>query len=119
MSHLTGPAHAGVFGSHYDEGRITRILDPDRIWALCPALAGALSRHRKASGIAYYHEVGHLAVGPRPEGAEDYVARLHTVAQELGVVYETYEAAALRERFPALAFEAGASACISRTPLAM
>jgi glycine/D-amino acid oxidase-like deaminating enzyme len=28
------PAHVGVFGSHYDEGGITRILDPDRIWAL-------------------------------------------------------------------------------------
>ena len=26
--------HQGVFGSHYDEGRITRILDPNRIWAL-------------------------------------------------------------------------------------
>jgi sarcosine oxidase len=101
-------AHAGVFGSHYDEGRITRILDPDRIWALFAQRSIAryrdLERH---SGIAYYHEVGHLAVGPRPDGAEDYVARLHAVAQELGVVYETYEAAALRERFPALAFEAG------------
>jgi sarcosine oxidase len=51
--------------------------------------------------------VGHLAVGPRPEGSEDYVARLHAVAKELGVVYETYEKAAWRERFPYLAFEAG------------
>jgi glycine/D-amino acid oxidase-like deaminating enzyme len=101
-------AHAGVFGSHYDEGRITRILDPDRIWALLAQRS--IARYRdieRQSGIAYYHEVGHLAVGPRPDGAEDYVARLHTVAQELGVVYETYEPAALRERFPALAFAAG------------
>jgi glycine/D-amino acid oxidase-like deaminating enzyme len=101
-------AHAGVFGSHYDEGRITRILDPDRIWALLAQRS--IARYRdieRQSGIAYYHEVGHLAVGPRPDGAEDYVARLHTVAQELGVVYETYEPAALRERFPELAFAAG------------
>jgi sarcosine oxidase len=28
------PSHTGVFGSHCDEGRITRILDPDRIWAI-------------------------------------------------------------------------------------
>jgi sarcosine oxidase len=101
-------AHAGVFGSHYDEGRITRILDPDRIWALLAQRS--IARYRdieRQSGIAYYHEVGHLAVGPRPEGAEDYVARLHTVARELGVGYETYEAAALRERFPRLAFAAG------------
>jgi sarcosine oxidase len=100
--------HTGVFGSHYDEGRITRILDPDRIWAMFAQRS--IGRYRdieRQSGIAYYHDVGHLAVGPQPEGAEDYVARLHTVAQELGVVYETYEAAALRERFPALAFAAG------------
>jgi sarcosine oxidase len=101
-------AHTGVFGSHYDEGRITRILDPDRIWALLAQRS--IARYRdveKHSGIPYYHEVGHLAVGPRPAGAEDYVARLHAVAQELGVVYETYEPAALRERFPALAFAGG------------
>jgi sarcosine oxidase len=101
-------AHAGVFGSHYDEGRITRILDPDRIWALLAQRSMARYRDtEKQSGIAYYHEIGHLAVGPRPDGAEDYVARLHAVAQELGVVYETYGPAALRERFPALAFATG------------
>jgi sarcosine oxidase len=101
-------AHTGVFGSHYDEGRITRILDPDRSWALLAQRS--IARYRdveRHSGIPYYYEVGHLAVGPRPAGAEDYVARLHAVAQELGVVYETYEPAALRERFPALAFAAG------------
>jgi sarcosine oxidase len=97
-----------VFGSHYDEGRITRILDADRIWALFAQRS--IARYRdleRQSGIAYYHEVGHLAVGPRPDGAGDYLARLHAVAQELGVEYETYEAAVLPERFPALAFEAG------------
>jgi sarcosine oxidase len=98
----------GVFGSHYDEGRITRILDPDRIWALLAQRSIAryrdLERH---SGLSYYDEVGHLAVGPRPEGSEDYVARLQAVAKDLGVVYETYDEAAWRERFPYLAFEAG------------
>jgi glycine/D-amino acid oxidase-like deaminating enzyme len=101
-------AHTGVFGSHYDEGRITRILDPDRIWALLAQRS--IARYRdleQHSGIAYYHEVGHLAVGPRPASAADYVARLHAVARALGVVYETYEPAALRARFPALAFAAG------------
>ena len=101
-------SHQGVFGSHYDEGRITRILDPDRIWALLAQRS--LARYRaieQQSGTAFYHEVGHLAVGPAPQGAEDYVARLQAVGQELGVVYETYGAAALAERFPFLAFPAG------------
>jgi sarcosine oxidase len=103
------PSHGGVFGSHYDEGRITRILDPDRIWALLAQRS--IARYRdieRRSGIPYYDEVGHFAVGPRPEGSEDYIARLHAVAKDLGVVYETYEEAALRARFPYLAFEAGA-----------
>jgi sarcosine oxidase len=102
------PSHGGVFGSHYDEGRITRILDRDRIWALLAQRS--IARYRdleRRSGISYYHEVGHLAVGPRPDVAEDYVARLHAVAKELGVAYEMSEGAALRERFPYLAFEAG------------
>jgi sarcosine oxidase len=103
------PSHEGVFGSHYDEGRITRILDPDRIWALLAQRSMARYRDtERRSGIPYYDEVGHLAVGPRPDGPEDYVARLHAVAKDLGVVYETYEEAAWREWFPYLAFEAGA-----------
>jgi glycine/D-amino acid oxidase-like deaminating enzyme len=102
------PSHGGVFGSHYDEGRITRILDRDRIWALLAQRS--IARYRdleRRSGISYYDEVGHLAVGPRPASSEDYIARLHAVARDLGVVYETYEEAAWRERFPYLAFEAG------------
>ena len=27
-------AHEGVFGSHYDEGRMTRIVDPSIEWAV-------------------------------------------------------------------------------------
>ncbi|HEY9569155.1 MAG TPA: hypothetical protein VIR38_13770, partial [Thalassobaculum sp.] len=27
-------AHAGVFASHYDEGRMTRVVDPDPAWAV-------------------------------------------------------------------------------------
>lgn len=45
------PSHGGVFGSHYDEGRITRILDPDRIWALLAQLlpSGGLSTSKSRS----------------------------------------------------------------------
>jgi len=39
--------HEGVFASHYDEGRITRTIDPDRNWAL---LANrAIGRYREIS----------------------------------------------------------------------
>jgi sarcosine oxidase len=101
-------SHQGIFGSHYDEGRITRILDPHRIWALLAQRSIARYREIEAcSGVPFYHEVGHLAVGPEPAGPDDYVARVQEVGTALGVEYETYTDAALAERFPYLAFEPG------------
>lgn len=100
--------HQGVFGSHYDEGRITRILDPDHTWALLAQRSLARYRSVEAqSGIPFYHEVGHLMVGPEPQRPDDFVARVQGVARELGVDYHTYTDTALAERFPYLAFEPG------------
>ena len=46
-------SHQGIFGSHYDEGRITRILDPHRIWALLAQRSIARYREIEArSGAA-------------------------------------------------------------------
>jgi sarcosine oxidase len=100
--------HQGVFASHYDEGRITRILDSDRIWALLAQRS--IDRYREIevrSGIAFYDEVGHLAVGPESQTADDYSARVQAVGTQLGVTYETYAHAALQGQFPYLAFEPG------------
>lgn len=100
--------HQGVFASHYDEGRITRILDADRIWALLAQRSIARYREIEArSGVAFYHEVGHLTVGPEPQTADDYTARVQAVGTQLGVTYETYADDALREQFPYLAFAPG------------
>jgi sarcosine oxidase len=100
--------HQGIFGSHYDEGRITRILDPDRTWALLAQRSIARYRDIESrSGIPFYHEVGHLMVGPAPQTADDLVTRVHHVADALHVTYETYADGALAERFPYLAFAPG------------
>jgi sarcosine oxidase len=100
--------HQGVFGSHYDEGRITRILDPDRIWAQLAQRSIARYREIEArSGIPFYHEVGHLTVGPIAQGSDDYTARVRAVGDGLGVAYEVYADAALKEQFPYLAFASG------------
>ena len=100
--------HQGVFGSHYDEGRITRILDPDHTWALLAQRSIARYRDLEArSGVPFYYEVGHLAVGPEPQGPDDYVARVQTVGKALGVAYDTYSQTALAEQFPYLVFAPG------------
>lgn len=100
--------HDGVFASHYDEGRITRVLDPDPIWGLLAQRS--LSRYREieaASGVGFYHEVGHLMVAARPRAPDDYGARVQRVAHELDVVCDTLTDAELAERFGYLAFEPG------------
>jgi len=103
--------HEGLFGSHYDEGRITRILDPDPIWARLAQRS--LDRYRNIeaqSGIAFYHEVGHLMVGPEPQVETDYMACVQRVAQDLNVGCDTLADAAIAEQFPHLAFAPGSMA---------
>lgn len=103
--------HQGIFGSHYDEGRITRILDPDPIWARLAQRSLGRYRDIEAQGcISFYHEVGHLMVAPEPEADTDYMACVQNVAKELEVVCDTLADAAVAEQFPYLAFESGSVA---------
>ncbi len=100
--------HQGIFGSHYDEGRITRILDPDPIWArLAQRSLGRYRDIEAQSGITFYHEVGHLMVGPEPRVDTDFMACVQSVAKDLDVTCDTLADAAIGEQFPNLAFESG------------
>jgi sarcosine oxidase len=96
--------HGGVFGSHYDEGRITRILDASPFWRQMNR--AAISRYgdiSAESGVDFYREVGVLHVG---HGSSD-VASMGESAAEDGVHVEAYDDAELAERFPYLGFAAG------------
>lgn len=58
-------AHTGVFGSHYDEGRITRGLDRRPFWSRVSR--ASIARYRAleaATGVPFYAEVGALMAGP-------------------------------------------------------
>lgn len=55
--------HDGVFGSHYDEARITRIVDPDAFWG--ELAARSIEQYpviEQQSGIKFHHNVGCLRV---------------------------------------------------------
>ena len=59
--------HQGVFASHYDAGRITRVLDPDPIWGqLARNSIETYAEIEAQSGIQFYHPSGCLSVGPGP-----------------------------------------------------
>ncbi|PYB75408.1 NAD(P)/FAD-dependent oxidoreductase [Rhizobium wuzhouense] len=92
--------HEGVFASHYDEARITRTIDSDPVWAHMAnrsiARYGAIAEE---SGIAFYHEVGCLIVGPKRGGNDPLVGRVCSAAEALGVETDLLSAADLRQRF--------------------
>lgn len=100
-------AHEGVFASHYDEGRITRTIDPYRDWAL---LANrSIARYgeiAKESGIDFYTEAGCVGVAPSDS---DYLNDTRRAAISLGVEIASLDAAGLKAQFPYFAFPAGSA----------
>ena len=93
--------HKGVFSSHYDQGRITRVLDPSPLW-------GHLARESIAqypvieavSGIQFHHRVGCLRATDIPERiqqVDDCAARFQPPHRRL-------DAASCREAYPYLSF---------------
>ncbi|GFE65477.1 NAD(P)/FAD-dependent oxidoreductase [Litoreibacter roseus] len=92
--------HSGVFGSHYDEGRITRknALDP---WWVNVSTA-AIDRYadiEAESGIRFFAEVGAVMAG-KP----DWLARVDAGRLAHDVPCDVLDADALRARFPYFAF---------------
>lgn len=97
--------HGGVFGSHYDEGRITRTFDPESFWRQMNSAAipryGEISAE---SGVEFYQEVGALHVG---HGQTTDVASVGKICAEDEILCEAYDDTGLAERFPFLGFTAG------------
>ncbi|MBT5140368.1 MAG: FAD-binding oxidoreductase [Acidimicrobiaceae bacterium] len=97
-------SHNGVFGSHYDESRITRVLDRDPYFARIAA--ASLGRHRdleERTGIEFYCPVGHLSVS----GMGDYLDEMLVNATAAGVDCDVLDDVALAQRFPRFRFGHG------------
>ena len=100
-------AHDGVFGAHYDSGRITRVIDRDPFYARLNA--ASIARHRALearTGVTFYERVGHLAVSP----IADYLAALEQRAVEHEISAERIPGDELGSRFSALSFAGGCDA---------
>jgi sarcosine oxidase len=96
--------HQGVFASHYDQGRITRILDPDLIWAkLAQRAIEQYAAIESQSGIRFYYQTGGLRVD-QPGERWDQAKR---VTQALQIDCCQLDAAGLAETFPYFALAAG------------
>lgn len=92
--------HDGVFASHYDEGRMTRVCDPDPAWAT--TAKRSIDRYGEieaASGIKFFENSGYLAVAGT---GSDYLNRTEAVGLDHGADLTRLDASAIRERFPFL-----------------
>jgi len=95
--------HQGVFASHYDQGRITRVLDANLAWArLAQRSIAEYASIEAASGIRFYHPCGGIQIGPAPQSPEDYMARTDAVAKMVDAEYVRYSGAEFRSLCPAL-----------------
>lgn len=84
---LDWSSHEGVFASHYDSGRITRLLDKRREWALLAGRAiDAYAGIEVASGIAFHRPVGVVMA----DVDADRIATITSVAEGLGVAFERF-----------------------------
>ncbi len=98
-------SHQGVFASHYDEGRITRSLDPSPFWSR--ASRESIARYAEIeaeSGVRLFHETGLIMAGPEGSGPISDVA---TGAARDGIACEPYRGQDLAGRFPYFAFPDG------------
>jgi glycine/D-amino acid oxidase-like deaminating enzyme len=97
--------HGGVFASHYDQGRITRVLDGDIIWAvLAERSIQQYESLEQASSISFYYPVGGLQVSPASTEPENQLAQVTAVGKKLGVKMAIYEGQALKSACPLLDF---------------
>ncbi|MBW7883992.1 MAG: FAD-dependent oxidoreductase [Caldilineaceae bacterium] len=102
-------SHTGVFASHYDQGRITRISDPDPIWAQLAARSLAVYGEIELnSDVRFHHPVGHLRVSPDGVAPGDSLRRAAENAQQYGADYSLCSSSELAHAFPFLDFPAGA-----------
>jgi sarcosine oxidase len=103
--------HSGVFASHYDQGRITRIIDPDGVWAVLGARSiAAYGEIEAAGGIAFHHPVGCLRVSPFYQQPDDTIAQAAAHGDAHGAQFQLLPAAELAARFPFLHFAPGSTA---------
>ncbi|MCY4018141.1 MAG: FAD-dependent oxidoreductase [Chloroflexi bacterium] len=94
-------AHDGVFASHYDQGRITRVLDPSPLWGqLARASIAQYPVIEVASGIQFHHRVGCLRATDIPER----IVQIDDCAARFQPPHRRLDAASCREAYPYLSF---------------
>ena len=92
--------HEGVFASHYDQGRITRVVDPKPEWAEAGRQSILCYRElEQQSGIRFYYNVGHLSI---ERNAKQFPDHALAALDPVGIESHRLTAREIRARFPFL-----------------
>ena len=94
-------SHRGVFASHYDQGRITRVLDPSPLWG--QMARDSIAQYpliEAASGIRFHHRAGCLRTADAPE----QTAKIDACAARFSPPHQRLDAEGCRAVHPYLRF---------------
>lgn len=97
--------HTGAYASHYDEGRITRVLDPDPLWARWAADSIARYGEIEArSGIRFHTPSGSIRVAPAGTAS---LSAARESAEPYNLAIEEMDGAELARRCPGIRLPEG------------
>lgn len=97
--------HAGVFASHYDEGRLTRVLDKNHDWSRLSQRSIARYRDIERQGDqTFFCETGGMMAGPTSGAGSEFIQSSHKVGRESDAVFEQLDNRELADRFPYFRF---------------
>jgi len=112
--------HTGVFASHYDQGRITRIIDADPVWAgWAQRSIAAYPEIARRSGIDFHAKSGGLSLVHRAGDTDGKEARLLANGTTFGADYVSVADEELVDFFPFCNFLAALQVCGKRAQRAI
>ena len=105
-----------VFSSHYDQGRVQRIIGIDDVWTLLNLQSSAQYNFlEKESGIAFHSGVGCLYVNPA--GVDSYLEQVEKQANYFKLKYNFFEdGEAIHKTFGDFSFPASSVAMFENSP---
>ncbi|MEM7114411.1 MAG: FAD-binding oxidoreductase [Chloroflexota bacterium] len=91
-------SHDGVFASHHDQGRITRVLDADPVWArLAQRSLASYGEIERRSGIRFHHAAGGLRASAV---SGEVIDSIEQIGNELEADFKRVSAAEVNEKRP-------------------
>ncbi|MEM7172341.1 MAG: FAD-binding oxidoreductase [Pseudomonadota bacterium] len=93
-------SHHGVFASHYDEGRMTRIIDSSPEWSIIAQRS--ISQYHdleRRSGVSFFTPAGYLGIGGPGQTYNDECER---IGLSMGANLARLNASQIREHYPFL-----------------